>query len=185
MNGTRLVVAAILAGLSLTTGAARASRNDCFYNGVALDDRVGPPKDFTGEYTCKDSDTGKVVLRQHQLGGKPDGDYTKYDFKTGEVEETGHYREGKLDGQVRRFKSGVVYIELNYVGGKHQGVQRDFKDGKVSRVYLVTPDGRPDTSYQLNKQGQMTSRGASGPPSSTSAARSTACSRSSTSRRAR
>ena len=157
MNGTRLVVAAILAGLSLTTGAARASRNDCFYNGVALDDRVGPPKDFTGEYTCKDSDTGKVVLRQHQLGGKPDGDYTKYDFKTGEVEETGHYREGKLDGQVRRFKSGVVYIELNYVGGKHQGVQRDFKDGKVSRVYLVTPDGRPDTSYQLNKQGQLTS----------------------------
>jgi antitoxin component YwqK of YwqJK toxin-antitoxin module len=138
------------------TGVARASGNVCFYNGQKHDDRYGKPTDFTGEYTCKDMDTGKLSLREHHVRGLRTGQYTKYDPRSGQVEETGGYRDDKLDGPLRRYRNGVIYLEYVYARGKLQGLQKHFEDGVLSRIYLIDAQGKVDTQLHFNKKKQLT-----------------------------
>jgi antitoxin component YwqK of YwqJK toxin-antitoxin module len=145
-----------LLGVVLVPRAAFGSGNTCFYNGVKLDGRYEPPKDFTGEYSCKDMDSGTLTLREHRVAGLPEGEFIKYVPGSNEIDETGHYKAGKLDGVLRRFRKGSVYLEQSYVAGKLRGVQRELKDGVPSRIFLIGADGSRDTSYGLNKQGQLT-----------------------------
>ena len=154
--GMRSTAMAVCLGLVAASGAARASGNVCFHNGKPANGPEGNPTDFTGEYTCKDMDSGKLTLREHHVRGLRDGDYTKYTGRDGKLEETGRYRDDKLDGPLRRYRDGVPYVEYNYVAGKRAGLQREFKDGKLSRIYLMGADGRPDTQLHYNKAGQLT-----------------------------
>jgi antitoxin component YwqK of YwqJK toxin-antitoxin module len=146
----------VCAGVVAVGAAVHASGNSCFYNGKPANGPDGNPTDFTGEYTCKDMDSGKLTVREHHVRGRRDGDYAKYSGRDGALDETGRYRDDKLDGPLRRYRDGVPYLEYNYVAGKQAGVQREFKDGKPSRVYLIGPDGRPDTQLHYNKAGQLT-----------------------------
>jgi antitoxin component YwqK of YwqJK toxin-antitoxin module len=147
---------AVYLGVVAASGAARASGNICFYNGKPADGPHGNPASFTGEYTCKDMDSGKLTLREHRVGGLRNGDYATYNPRDGKLDETGRYREDKLDGPLRRYRDGALAVEYNYVAGKRAGLQREFKDGKLSRIYLMGEDGRPDTQLHYNKTGQLT-----------------------------
>jgi antitoxin component YwqK of YwqJK toxin-antitoxin module len=155
-----VAAAAAVAALSFAWSAAgRAEdRRDCFYNGQKADERLGNPEHFTGMYTCKDGDTGKVVLRQRQVDGVVEGESTRYDARTGKVEEVTHYLHGRAHGTRRQYSDGVLDFEWAYVDGRRAGVQRDMKDGALARVYLMGDgDGQVDTSLSFNKKGQLTS----------------------------
>jgi antitoxin component YwqK of YwqJK toxin-antitoxin module len=148
---------ATLAVAGWFAATAAAGKNVCSYNGKEYDDRYPPPKDFTGEYTCKNSDSGKIVLREHHVRGRQDGDYTQYYDRTGEIVESGRYRDGKLDGPMRSYRDGVAYQERNWVRGKLQGVQKEFVKGKLSRLYLVDDNGGRGNGIRFNAKGQPTS----------------------------
>jgi antitoxin component YwqK of YwqJK toxin-antitoxin module len=139
------------------SSAAHAAGNICFYNGEKLDGRYPAPKDFTGEYSCKDMDSGKVTLREHHVRGLRDGAFSKYESRSGVLEESGSYRADKLEGVFRRYHDGALQDEWIYAAGKRKGVQKEFTGGAVARIYLIGDDGRVDTSIHLNKSGQPTS----------------------------
>lgn len=149
-----LFCALVLVGVALA-GPAHAS-HDCFYNGRVHDDRTGDPVEFTGEYTCKDRATKKLVKREHYVRGKREGESAQYHPQSGKLEEAAVFHDGKRDGPLRRYTDGVIYLEQNYRRGKLAGLQKEYKDGKLSRLYLVGDDGRPDTQLYFNSQGQLT-----------------------------
>lgn len=132
---------------------AEASSNLCVYNGKELTFGMSS-EHFTGEYTCKDSETNKTVLAQNWVDGQPDGPYAKYDFQTGKMEERGTYRRGKLNGVQRRYQKGVLQFEWAYAEDKTVGVQKEFTDGALTRVYVVDANGTMSAEISLNKKGQ-------------------------------
>jgi antitoxin component YwqK of YwqJK toxin-antitoxin module len=152
-----IVLVGLVVVVLAASGAAQAGGNICLYNGAKLDDRYPAPKDFTGDYSCKDMDSGKVTLREHHVRGLRDGAFSKYESRSGVLEESGTYRADKLEGVFRRYHEGVLQQEWLYVAGKRKGVQKELKDGAVSRIYLIGDDGGVDTSIHLNKSGQLTS----------------------------
>ncbi len=133
------------------------SANNCFYDGQNRDDRKGELTHFTGEFTCKDSDTGVLVLRERHKDGKKDGAYATYDFKTGAIEEEGFYRNDKYQGVRKVYHQGKISEEYAYADGELLGVQKSYDEGKLTRVYLMSGESTPDTELMFNKNGQLTS----------------------------
>jgi hypothetical protein len=80
------LVAASMLALAMAR-AALASSNICYYGDKRFDDRYSPPTEFSGEYSCKDSESGRVVVREHRVRGVRNGPYVKYDARTGQIEE--------------------------------------------------------------------------------------------------
>jgi hypothetical protein len=68
---------------------ATTGGNICYYGDKKFDDRYSPPTEFSGEYSCKDSDSGRVVVREHRVRGVRNGPYVKYDARSGQIEESG------------------------------------------------------------------------------------------------
>jgi antitoxin component YwqK of YwqJK toxin-antitoxin module len=152
----------LLGYIALVVTTARpqdAHADTCLYNGKTHDDRYGELQHFTGEYSCRDSDTKNVTLREHHVDGVQEGEYSRYNARTGQLEEVGTYRHGKRHGVIRRYHNGVQTDELAYVDGEVSGVQKGFREGVLQRVYSIEPDrrgGRVDTDFYFNKQGQLT-----------------------------
>jgi antitoxin component YwqK of YwqJK toxin-antitoxin module len=125
-----------------------------FYNGKKFDDRYGEPQHFTGEKSYRDN--GQVRSREQWVDGVLDGPFAHYDFD-GKLDETGTNRRGKRQGLFRRYQRGKLQMEMVYADGELQGVQKDYRDGVLERVYLVVPPrGMVDTELYFNKQGQLT-----------------------------
>jgi antitoxin component YwqK of YwqJK toxin-antitoxin module len=134
---------------------AHAGGNVCFYGDKKFDDRYAPPTDFTGEHSCKDIDSGHVVLREHLVRGVRNGPYIKYEARSGQIEESGSYRNDERDGLFRSYRDGAVVGEYTYADGKRRGLQKSLSSGVVTRIYVAGDNERPDGELRFNKDGQL------------------------------
>lgn len=148
------VVRWLAVGTIVSSHLAFASSNVCLYNGKKHDDRYGKIQNFTGEMTCTDSETKKLVLRERWVNGQRDGAYTKFASTTGKVEESGSYRRGKLHGVLKRYNDSGQYLESSYEDGQPVGVQKELRGGVVSRLFLAGSE--PMVEIYFNTKGQLT-----------------------------
>jgi antitoxin component YwqK of YwqJK toxin-antitoxin module len=140
----------------LALPAVASSGNLVYLNGTKFDDRYSMPEHFTGEYSLRDMDTGKVTHVEHRVDGVAEGEYVD-STPTGVIQERGAMRHGKRHGLIQRFdRNGKLQRENAYVDGKLQGLQKDYDEGHLSRVYSVDADGLRDADFGFNAKGQLT-----------------------------
>jgi antitoxin component YwqK of YwqJK toxin-antitoxin module len=149
---------ALFAAYCTLSVTVHASGNLIYYNGTKFDDRYSKPEHFTGEYSMRDMDTGKVTLVERHVDGVAEGPFAKYDSRTGQLEESGTMRRGKRHGLYQRYNNkGKLQDEYTYVDGAQLGVQKSYDDGVLETVYSVTAvRGGRDVSFSFNKKGQLT-----------------------------